>query len=53
MSRLSFSIAPLIEFLDEDLAELAALSGAAVRDQSAAEGIDRAGRLAPANAAVG
>jgi len=43
MSRLSFTVAPLVEFLDEDLAEVAAMSGAAVRDSSAAAGLDRAG----------
>jgi hypothetical protein len=41
MSRLSFSLAPLIEFLDDDLDAVASMPGSAVQAASAAEGVDR------------
>ena len=41
MSRLPFSTAPLIAFLDEDLAEVAAMAQAEVKAASAAEGVSR------------
>lgn len=41
MSRLSFTLAPLIEFLDDDLAAVAAMPAAEIRSATAAERVDR------------